>query len=125
MSDVLSLLEVLADLQAQQAAIRAAQAVALPAHARRQLAAVEARFAPELAAVAAELALVESQVKAAVLAHGASVRGQRLHAVYVSGKAHWDDRALHGYAVEHPAVLACRSEGRPSVTLRRVQEGAA
>ncbi len=119
--DILSLLDCLADLHAQQAAIRAAQAVALPVRLRERLAEVEARFAPELAAVAAELALVERQVKEAVLKYGASVQGTRLHAVYMPGRALWNDEMLAGYAVEHPAVLACRREGKPSVTLRKVE----
>lgn len=120
MPDILTMLEALADLHAQQLAIRQAQAVALPARVRAQLAAVEARFAPELDAVAAELALVEQQVKAAVLEHGASVKGARLHAIYVSGKPSWDDHALLGYALIHDEILTCRSVGKPSVTLRRV-----
>lgn len=124
MKDVLSLLEVLADLHAQQAAIRAAQAVALPVRLREHLAAVEARFAPELAAVAAELALVQHQVREAVLAHGASVRGKTLHAVYMAGRAVWDDAMLAGYALEHPALLACRRQGPAWVTLRPVEGSA-
>lgn len=123
MSDVLSLLEMLADLHAQHAAIRQAQAVALPARVRQALAAVEARFAPELAAVASELALVEHQVKAAVLAHGASVRGRRLQAVYVHGRPHWNDDLLAGYAVAgHTEIWAFRTLGPPSVTLRTVPQ---
>jgi hypothetical protein len=114
------MLEALADLHAQQAAIRQAQAVALPAHVRLELAAVEARFAPELAAVASELALVESQVRSAVLKHGQSVRGHRFHAVYVPGKAHWDSDMLAGYALSHAEILLCCEMGKPSVTLRKV-----
>lgn len=74
MPDILGRLEMLADLHAQQRAIRQAQAVALPARVRAQLAAVEARFAPELATVAAELALVEQQVRAAVYPEVLSLR---------------------------------------------------
>ncbi len=123
MPDILTLLECLADLHAQQAAIRAAQAVALPVRLRERLAAVEARFAPELAAVAAELALVERQVKDAVLRHGASVTGKTLQAVYMPGRRLWDDAMLAGFALAHPAVLACRREGPPWVSVRRTGEG--
>jgi hypothetical protein len=120
MSDVLSLLEMLADLLAQQLAIRQAQAVALPARVQQQLAAVEARFAPELAAVAAELALVEQQVRAAVLEHGASVKGARVHAIFLAGRVTWNTDKLEGFAAIHPAVLSLRSVGKPSVTIRKV-----
>jgi hypothetical protein len=122
MSDILSMLEALADLQAQQLAIRQAQAVALPARVRQQLAAVEARFAPELAAVGAELALVEQQVKAAVLAHGQSVKGARLHAIFLAGRVTWNTDKLEGFAAIHPEVLSLRSAGKPSVTIRTVPD---
>ncbi len=123
MPDILTLLEVLADLHAQQAAIRAAQAVALPVRLRERLAEVEARFAPELAAVARELALVERQVKDAVLAHGQSVKGARLQAVYIHGRPSWNDDLLAGYAVAgHTEIWAFRTLGKPSVTLRQVAE---
>ena len=118
--DILNMLETLADLLAQQAAIRAAQAVALPARVRAQLAAVEARFAPELAAVASELALVEAQVKAAVLAHGQSVKGARLHAIFLAGRVLWNTDKLEGFAAVYPEVLSLRSQGKPSVSLRKV-----
>jgi hypothetical protein len=122
--DILTMLEALADLQAQQAAIRQAQAVALPAHVRLELAAVEARFAPELQAVGAELALVEAQVKAAVIQHGQSVKGSRLHAIFLAGRVTWKTDKLEGFAAIHPEVLSLRSVGQPSVTLRPVPEGA-
>lgn len=121
--DILNMLDMLADLHAQQRAIRQAQAVALPARVQQHLAAVEARFAPELAAIGAELALVEQQVKAAVLAHGASVKGARLHAIFVTGKAHWDTAMLAGHALSHPEVLLCCEQGTPSVTIRKVSHG--
>jgi hypothetical protein len=118
--DILGLLEVLADLHAQQRAIRQAQAVALPARVRSQLAAVEARFAPELAAVASEVALVEQQVKAAVIAHGQSVKGSRLHAIFLAGRVLWNTDKLEGFAAVYPEVLSLRSVGKPSVTIRKV-----
>jgi hypothetical protein len=122
MSDILTLLHTLATLRDQQAELAAHEAAALPAAVRRRLAANAARFAPAHAGIARDLALIEGQVKAAVLAHGASVKGERLQAVYVSGKASWDDRALQGFATFHPAILVFRTVGKPSVTLRPVKE---
>ena len=118
--DILTLLHTLATLYTQQAALRAQEHAALPATLRARLAQVQARFAPQHAGLARDVALVESQVKAAVLAHGQSVKGERLHAVYVRGKTHWDTAMLGGYALHHPEVLRCSEPGKPSVTLRKV-----
>ena len=122
MTDILTLLATLAALRDQQAALLDAQDAAIPAPVRRQLRTIAKRFAPELEGLARDLELVEGQVKAAVLQHGASVKGQDLHAVYVSGKAHWNDDALAGYAATHAEIVAFRSEGKPSVTLRPVRK---
>ena len=120
MSAMLTLLATLADLRAQQTALAAHEAAALPAAVRQRLAATAARFAPAHAGIARDIALIETQVKAAVLAHGASVKGERLHAVYVSGKASWDDHALLGYAATHQELLQFRTVGKPTVSLRPV-----
>jgi hypothetical protein len=67
----------------------------------------------EDAAIAAEDA-----AKAAVVALGASVKGERLHAVYTKGRETWDGKLLSGYAIAHSDVLACRNIGAPSVSIR-------
>jgi len=121
-ADILTLLQTLATLRAQQRERTAQEAAALPAAVRQRLAAHAARFAPAHLGLAREVARIEAQVKAAVLAHGASVRGARLQAVYRQGRATWDDHALQGFATMHPAILGLRSVGQPSVTLRTVRE---
>jgi hypothetical protein len=121
-ADILTLLATLATLHAQQTELAAQEAAALPAAVRQRLAANAARFAPARAGIARDITLIEAQVKEAVLAHGASVKGERLQAVYVRGKAHWNDDALCGYAVTHAEIVAFRRVGKPSVTLRTVAE---
>ena len=56
--------------------------------------------------------------RAAVIALGASVKGEHLHAVYTKGRETWDGKLLSGYAIAHPDVLACRNIGAPSVSIR-------
>jgi hypothetical protein len=118
--DILSQLNELAALQAQQSALQAAERQALPTYLRQRLDKIAARFAPEHQECARAITHVTREVKAAVLAHGASVKGEKLHAVYVPG--HWlcDTHALAGYALDHPEVLLCGAVSEPSVTLRQV-----
>jgi len=122
MPDVLTMLDTLADLREQQTALAATEAAALPARVRQRLAENAARFAPVRQGLARDITLLETQVKNAVLKHGASVKGARLQAVYVAGRPHWDDRALLGYALCHAEIVAFRGLGLPSVTLRPVKE---
>jgi hypothetical protein len=116
-------LAALAALQAQLAAVASEHAArrqaALPRLIQRKLAQLDAAYAPVLAVLEREIAACTTTLKAAVLAHGHSVQGHGLHAVYVAGRVHWDDRALQGYAqAGHPELLAFRHHGAPSVSLR-------
>jgi hypothetical protein len=88
---------------------------------RKRLAALEAEHAPKVAALRRDMAVLETQIKMAVIKHGASVKGETLQAVYQSGKATWDDHALQGFALHHEAILAFRRVGKPSVSIRTVR----
>lgn len=120
--DILTQLQTLAVLQDEHDALLKAQDEAIPQRLRTELARIAKRFAPDLDRVTSELELLELQVKAAVLMHGASVKGQRLQAVYVAGRPQWDHRMLVGYATVHHEVLSFCKLGKPSVTLRTVTE---
>lgn len=121
MPDILTQLAALADLQDQQAALLQAQRTALPTYLRARLDAIAARFQPQLDAIQTALTLAEKAVKAAVLAHGQTVTGARVQAVFVAGRVSWNDDKLQGYAVDHSDILAFRTLGKPSVTLRKVE----
>ncbi len=41
-------------------------------------------------------------------------------AIYSKGRMSWDGKRLDGYATAHPEILAFRSEGQPSVSIREV-----
>jgi hypothetical protein len=118
MADILTMLTELAALQAQQLALQAAERRALPQYLRDRLDKIAARFAPEHTECTRAITHVTREVKAAVILHGASVKGDTLHAVYVPGKLSWESQALKGYAVEHPEILLLSEIGLPSVTIR-------
>ena len=88
---------------------------------KADLAAIDLEYAPMIEEAEARCAALEQQVKAAVLAHGATVKGARVQAVYIKGRVTWDAKALDGYAVEHPELFAFRKEGAPSVSIRTVK----
>lgn len=88
-----------------------------------ELDALSAEFSPILTAAQTRADELESEVKALVLAHGASVNGATLQAVYAKGRAGgWDGDKLAGYAVAHPEILKFKKpDGEPSVSFRAVK----
>lgn len=86
---------------------------------KQQLADLDAEFAPMFEAVNGQIAATTEQVKTAILANGASVKGAHLQAVYSKGRASWDGKGLDGYAVAHPEINVFRSVGQPSVSIRK------
>ena len=65
-----------------------------------------------------EIAMIESEIKEAVLAKGETVRTERIQAVWNKGKTTWDGGLLEGYAVAHPEILAAKKTGKPTVSFR-------
>ncbi|MDZ7372228.1 MAG: hypothetical protein ONB12_13785 [candidate division KSB1 bacterium] len=86
------------------------------------LAALEAEYTPLLAAVDAQIKTLEQDIRAAVLQHGAPVRGGRIQAVYIRGRTTWDTKGLLRYAMRYPDVLTYRKESAPTVQLRMIKE---
>jgi hypothetical protein len=64
---------------------------------------------------------LEAEIKLAVKALGYSVKGSELQAVYLHGRACWNNDALEGYAATHQEILPFRSFGEPSVSIRAVK----
>ena len=120
-----TLLQELAHLQQQLATLASEHAAhrqaAIPAKVRARLAELDATYAPDLECLERVIAAQTTQVKAAVLAHGHSVKGHGLHAVFMAGRASWIDAGLQGYALDHPAILTFRKVGPPAVALRTCQ----
>lgn len=85
---------------------------------KKRLEEVEAEYAAKTEGVSANIGKLEAEIKQAVIANGASVKGAFLHAVFTKGRVSWDTKSLEGYAVAHPEVLSLRKVGDPSVSIR-------
>ena len=83
-----------------------------------ELDALAAEYEPLLETMGENIAALEQDVRADVLAHGATVKCERLQAVYVHGRVSWDTKALDRYALDHPELARYRHQGAPSVSLR-------
>ena len=85
---------------------------------KQRMAEIEAEFAGKTEAVNENIASLEAEIKQAIIAHGASVKGSVFHAVFAKGRVSWDTKSLEGYATAHPELLTFRKEGEPSVSIR-------
>jgi hypothetical protein len=94
---------------------------ALPAEVKARMAEIETEFADKASAAQENINALTAQIKAAVLANGASVKGSFLHAVYAKGRVSWDGKKLDGMMSLIPALADARKEGEPSVSFRAVK----
>ena len=92
----------------------------IPQEIQIALADLDAEFSLRDAAIALNIEELEKEIKQAVLTHGASVKGMRLHAVYNRPRVIWDTRGLDRYAAQNPEVLIFRSAGESSVAIRKI-----
>jgi hypothetical protein len=86
------------------------------------LEALETEYQPLLETTEKNIEALTAEIKNEVLLHGESVQGGKFRASYVKGRVSWDSQGMGKYAESHPDVLQFRREGRPSVTLRVVEE---
>lgn len=121
MEHLTKLLDQLAEAQAQQDLLRmdyAAMRARIMAPVQAEIAALDAEMLPKQQQIGQRIAELEAAVKAGVMAHGATVKGARLQAVYMKGRESWDTSKLGGYAAAHPEILQFRTFGQPSVSIR-------
>jgi hypothetical protein len=85
-----------------------------------KIAEVEMEFSGKSESVSEKIAELETQIKQAVVANGASVKGQFIHAVYAKGRVTWDSKQLDGLMIVIPELAQARKEGEPSVSLRKI-----
>jgi len=83
---------------------------------------IDAEFATQYEGVDANIAAITEAIKADVLTHGATVKGQHLMAVYAKGReGGWDGAKLKGFAMAHPEILAAKKpDGEPTVSIRKI-----
>lgn len=101
-----------------QSEIEAARNEIIPAEIRAELAALDLEYAAKIGHANERIKWLTSETKEAALKAGGTVKGERMHAVFMAGRVKWDTKALDGYLIHEPALAAFRSEGEPSVSLR-------
>lgn len=114
------LLEKLTGLYARRDLLAMYKKAAIPAEVQKVLDDIDAEFGPSQDAISQEIALIEAEVKAAVLESGETSKGGSLQAVYAKGRVSWDTKALDGYAKANPAIAEYRKQGEPSVSIRKI-----
>ncbi len=85
-----------------------------------KLAEVSEKERDTLAPVLENIAKLTDEIKTAVIAGSASVKGTYLHAVYSKPRVTWDSKGLEGFMVAHPEIEAFRKVGNPSVSIRKI-----
>ena len=61
---------------------------------------------------------LETEITAAVLEKGETVKTDHISAIWNKGKTTWDGKLLEGYALAHPDINAARKVGNPTVSFR-------
>jgi len=87
-----------------------------------KLDALNIEYKPLLESAEENIVMLTAEIKNDVLLHGDSVQGGAYRAMYVQGRASWDNAGMTKYAAAHPDVLKFRKQGQASVTLRAVEE---
>lgn len=120
--DIKDKLDRLYDLRAATDALRLdfedKRAKIIPADVRAALDELEAEYRGTADAAQENAAALEAEIKADVLAAGATVKGTGMSAIYSAGRVSWDTKALDGFAAAHPEIATFRKVGEPSVSFR-------
>ena len=122
MQAIIESLDRLAEFQAQRDVMnldkQAAIDSVLTPEIRVRIVDIEAEFDDKAQAVVSNIAALETEIKVAVVAHGETVKGSLLMAVWNKGRASWDDKALQCYMKAHPELADFRKQGDPSISIR-------
>ena len=92
---------------------------AILAAVQADLDALDAEYQPLKDTVSANITALEGDIKADVIAHGETVKGAHVMAVYVNGRVSWDTKKLDGMMSLIPQLADARKQGEPSVTIRK------
>jgi hypothetical protein len=116
-------LDQLAEFQAQRDLLDLQKkdliAAAFPAEVKQRLDEIEIEFAGKAEAVDANIVTLMDEIKAEVIAAGATVKGGVYMAVWNKGRTTWDSKKLDGMASLIPQLNDARKVGEPTVTFRK------
>lgn len=107
---IVNALETLAEMQAERA-IKAQEIDVM-------LAFLETRKESKTEEIDGRIERLTAEIKHLVIEHGKSVKASVLHAVWSKPRVRWDAKSLDGYALDHPALFAFRTEGKASCSIR-------
>lgn len=93
----------------------------IPPDLKAEILAVDVEYSARGEALLKNIDALTAEVKAEVIASGATVKGAHLQAVYVRGRVSWDTSKLDVYAKAYPEIAELRREGEPTVQIRAVK----
>jgi hypothetical protein len=124
-SEITQMLDQLANFQAQRDVLNLQKRELidqiLTEEIKARLEEIEAEFAIRMEAVEENIALLEEEIRAEVIRHGATVKGTFLRAIWNKGRVSWDSRGIERYAQNHPEVLSFRKQGKPYVSITKIE----
>ena len=86
---------------------------------KEKLAEIDAEFEPKIEQLLQEKSQLEAEIKDEVLNAGRTKKGTYHSFVWSKPRVSWDTKALDGYALAHPEIAQFRTEGSPSVSVRK------
>jgi len=86
---------------------------------KEKLAEIDAEFDPKSDELSQQKSMLEAEIKMEVLQAGQTVKGTYHSFVWSKPRVSWDTKALDGYALAHPEIAQFRTEGSPSVSVRK------
>lgn len=107
---IVNALEMLAGMQAERACMTQEIDV--------MIAFLRVRKEAKTEEVDGQIERLTAEIKHLVVEHGKSVKASVLHAVWSKPRVRWDAKSLDGYALDHPALFAFRTEGKASCAIR-------
>jgi hypothetical protein len=123
-TDIQALLDQYADITAQLDALTLAyedqRRALVPPEIQRELDDLATEHNVQVMAAQDNAGKLYQAIKAAVLEAGVTVKGAHFQAVYTKPRAVWDGKALEGFAAAHPEILSFRTDGAPSVSIRKI-----
>jgi len=86
---------------------------------KEKLAEIDAEFDPKVDEIAQQKSMLEAAIKQEILQAGRTIKGTYHSFVWSKPRVSWDTKALDGYAAAHPEIAQFRTEGSPSVSVRK------
>ena len=87
---------------------------------KEKLAEIDAEIEPKFDEINRQKSMLEAEIKQEILDAGRTIKGMFHSFVWSKPRVSWDTKALDGYAAAHPEIAQFRTEGSPSVSVRKV-----